>query len=198
MNLNNAKLAITAGSEKQFPKENLPEIAFVGKSNVGKSSLINALLLRNGLARTSSAPGKTRTVNFYDIDNALMLVDLPGYGYAKVSREEQAKWGKVIEHYMNTRKTLRLVLMLVDIRHDPTADDKMMYEWLAYYNVPTVIVATKSDKISRGAVAASVANIRKKLGARAELPILPFSAETKAGREELWQQMLAHLEEPQE
>ncbi len=187
MNIQNAKLSCVAGSEKQFPPEQLPEVAFVGKSNVGKSSLINALLQRSNLARTSSAPGKTRTVNFYNIDGALLFVDLPGYGYAKVSREEQLKWGRVIENYLNKRSVLEKVLLLVDIRHDPSADDKMMYEWLSYYQVPTVVVATKSDKLSRAQVQTSLKRIRTVLSCPEEVPLLAFSSETKSGREELWE-----------
>ena len=187
MNIQNAKLSCVAGSEKQFPAEILPEIAFVGKSNVGKSSLINALLGRSSLARTSSAPGKTRTVNFYSIDDCLAFVDLPGYGYAKVSREEQLKWGQVIEHYLQKRTTLRAVLLLVDIRHDPTADDRMMFDWLRYYQLPAVIVATKADKLSKSAALASLKNIRRKLEAPEDIPVLAFSSENGSGREELWQ-----------
>lgn len=198
MNLQNASLRVTAGNEKQFPPELLPEIAFVGKSNVGKSSLINALLGRSKLARTSSAPGKTRTVNFYEIDGQLLFVDLPGYGYAKVSKEEQARWGRVIESYLSKRETLRAVLLLVDIRHDPSADDRMMYDWLSYYRLPAVVVCTKSDKLSKGAAKASVMNIRKKLGAPAEQPVLAFSAETGAGRDELWRLILPEEAAPGE
>ena len=191
MNIQNAALETVAGDQKQFPEARLPEIAFVGKSNVGKSSLINALLGRRALARTSSAPGKTRTINFYNIDNELYFVDLPGYGYAKVSRTEQQKWSAVIEAYLKKRPTLKKILLLVDIRHEPGAGDRTMYEWLRYYQVPTIIVATKSDKLSRNQVAKAIGVIRRELRPEPGTAIIAFSSETKEGRDELWQHILA-------
>lgn len=185
MNVQSAALKVVAGSVKQFPEETLPEIAFVGKSNVGKSSLINSLLGRKSLARTSSAPGKTRTINWYEVDERLFFVDLPGYGYAKVSKAEQMKWGKVIEHYLHHRQSLRLVLLLVDSRHAPGEGDRMMMDWLQYYNVPTLVVATKSDKINRSQHERQKKIIREALGIDKE-DILLYSSETKVGRDEVW------------
>lgn len=185
MNVQSAALKVVAGSVKQFPEETLPEIAFVGKSNVGKSSLINSLLGRKSLARTSSAPGKTRTINWYEVDEQLFFVDLPGYGYAKVSKAEQMKWGKVIEHYLHHRQSLRLVLLLVDSRHAPGEGDRMMMDWLQYYNVPTLVVATKSDKINRSQHERQKKIIREALGIDKE-DILLYSSETKVGRDEVW------------
>lgn len=194
MNIQNAALETVAGDRKQFPEATLPEIAFVGKSNVGKSSLINALLGRRSLARTSSAPGKTRTINFYNIDGQLYFVDLPGYGYAKVSQEEQRRWGKVIEAYLKERPTLKKILFLVDIRHEPGEGDRMMYEWLRYYQVPAIIVATKSDKLSRNQVARALGQIRRVLTPEPGTPLLAFSSETKEGRDELWKLIRPEME----
>ncbi len=194
MNIQNTTLETVVGNIKQFPEEILPEIAFVGKSNVGKSSLINSLLGRRSLARTSSAPGKTRTINFYNIDEKLYFVDLPGYGYAKTSKEEQQKWSKVIEHYLQKTETLQLILLLIDIRHEPGKGDRMMYEWLQYYQVPTVIVATKSDKIGRNQIASAVKRIRTELALDKNVPVLPFSSETKAGKDELWEIILEAIQ----
>ena len=190
-----AFLETVAGSIKQFPEETLPEIAFVGKSNVGKSSLINSLLMRRSLARTSSAPGKTRTINWYNISDALYFVDLPGYGYAKVSKAEQEKWGKVIEHYLYHRETLKKVFLLVDIRHEPGAGDRTMMEWLQYYKLPTLVIATKSDKISRGQVERQRAMLRRELGLAKQDDVLAYSAQTKTGRDELWQAIIQTISE---
>jgi GTP-binding protein len=186
MNTQNVTLATVAGNRKQFPETTLPEIAFVGKSNVGKSSLINALVGRRTLARTSSAPGKTRTINFYNVDDTLYFVDLPGYGYAKVSQEERRRWGVIIEDYLKNRTSLQKILLLIDIRHEPGEGDRTMYEWLRYYQVPTVIVATKSDKLGRNQIAHSLSVIRKELQPEPGTPIVAFSSMTGAGREELW------------
>lgn len=189
MNVQNVALKVVAGSVKQFPEDTLPEIAFVGKSNVGKSSLINSLLGRKSLARTSSAPGKTRTINWYEVDEKLFFVDLPGYGYAKVSKAEQLKWGKVIETYLHKRESLRLVLLLVDVRHAPGEGDQMMMEWLRHYGVPTLVVATKSDKIKRSQHEKQKKIIRDVLGIGKE-DLLLYSSETKAGREEVWSRIM--------
>lgn len=190
MNRQNAALKVVAGSVKQFPEENLPEIAFVGKSNVGKSSLINSLLGRKSLARTSSAPGKTRTINWYEIDQTLYFVDLPGYGYAKVSKAEQQRWGKVIEYYLQHRTALKTVLLLVDIRHEPSAGDQMMMDWLRYYQVPTIVVATKSDKIKKSQLEKQKKMLRSALSIQNEADLLTYSSETKIGSEELWKRIL--------
>jgi len=181
----NSRLHCVCGSSKQFPAETLPEIAFAGKSNVGKSSLINMLLARKALARTSSVPGKTQTVNWYEIDRQLYFVDLPGYGYAKASKTEQARWGKVIEQYLHERKTLRGVLLLVDIRRDISENDRMMMDWLRYYQIPTIIVATKADKLSRSQVAGAVKAIAEGLQVE-KSRVIPASVMTKAGRQEIW------------
>ena len=150
MNVHNAEIVISAVSPKQYPESQLPEIALAGRSNVGKSSFINTLINRKNLARTSGKPGKTQTLNFYLIEDALHFVDVPGYGYAKVSKTERAKWGKMIETYITQREQLRAVVSLIDLRHPPTQDDIQMYEFLKYYDLPVIIVATKADKIPRG------------------------------------------------
>ncbi len=194
MNVQNVALKTVAGSIKQFPEDTLPEIAFVGKSNVGKSSLINSLLGRKSLARTSSAPGKTRTINWYEVDEKLFFVDLPGYGYAKVSKAEQLKWGKVIETYLHKRESLRLVLLLVDVRHAPGEGDQMMMDWLRHYGVPTLVVATKSDKIKRSQHEKQKKIIREVLDIGKE-DLLLYSSETKAGRDEVWNRIMSLIVE---
>ena len=150
MQVHKAEIVISAVSPEQYPKTKLPEIALAGRSNVGKSSFINTLINRKSLARTSGKPGKTQTLNFYLIEEALHFVDVPGYGYAKVSKTERAKWGQMIETYLTQREQLKAVVSLVDMRHDPTEDDIQMYEFLKYYQIPVIVVATKSDKIKRG------------------------------------------------
>ena len=152
MNLNNARYELTAVRSDQYPGGSIPEVAFVGRSNVGKSSIINALLNRKNLARVASTPGKTREINFYNIDDSMYLVDLPGYGYASVARDKKLSWGETIETYLNLRLQLKLVILLVDIRHKPSADDRMMYEWICERNAPHLVVATKSDKIPKSMV----------------------------------------------
>lgn len=194
MNVQNVALKAVAGSIKQFPKDTLPEIAFIGKSNVGKSSLINSLLGRRSLARTSSAPGKTRTINWYEVDEQLFFVDLPGYGYAKVSKAEQLKWGKVIEHYLHQRESLKLVLLLVDVRHAPGEGDQMMMDWLRHYGVPTLVVATKSDKIKRSQYEKQKKIIHDVLGI-GKGDLLLHSSESKVGRDEVWKRILSMLDE---
>ena len=189
MIIKNPKFEISAVKPAQYPKGNLPEIVLVGKSNVGKSSLINSLLGRKSLARTSSAPGKTRTINWYEVDEKLFFVDLPGYGYAKVSKAEQLKWGKVIETYLHKRESLRLVLLLVDVRHAPGEGDQMMMDWLRHYGVPTLVVATKSDKIKRSQHEKQKKIIREVLGIGKE-DLLLYSSETKAGRDEVWSRIM--------
>jgi GTP-binding protein len=170
----------------QYPPGDRPEIAFVGRSNVGKSSLINSMLNRKGLARISSQPGKTRTINFYDINDVLYFVDLPGYGYAKVSKEEKNKWGSIIEEYLHNRNTLVDVVLLVDIRREPTEDDKIMYRWIKSYNRNVTVVVTKADKISKGQRLRYISSIRKSLEVDSSDELIVFSSVTKDGREKLW------------
>jgi len=185
MVIKNVSLDIVCGITSKIPDTGRPEVAFAGKSNVGKSSLINGLMNRKALARTSAQPGKTQTINFYNINEAMYLVDLPGYGYAKVSAAEKEKWGKMIEGYLHNSKELRAVL-LVDIRHKPSANDKQMYDWICHNGYEPVIIATKLDKLKRSQVAKSLKEIRIGLGLPKEGKILPFSAETKQGRDEIW------------
>ena len=170
----------------KVPDTAYAEVAFAGKSNVGKSSLINALMNRKALARTSAQPGKTQTINFYNINDAMYLVDLPGYGYAKASEEVKAKWGKMIENYLHTSKQLKVVFLLIDIRHDPSANDRMMYEWMVYQGFAPIIIATKLDKIKRSQIQKNVKAIREGLNVQPGTTIIPFSAETKQGRDEIW------------
>ncbi|AVX19840.1 MULTISPECIES: ribosome biogenesis GTP-binding protein YihA/YsxC [Carboxydocella] len=186
MKIIKAEYTVSAVKAEQYPQDGRPEIAFAGRSNVGKSSLINTLVQRKNLARTSSQPGKTQTINFYSVNDLLYLVDLPGYGFARVSRAERERWGRFIEAYLNQRRELVAVVLLVDIRHPPTRDDVMMYDWLCYFNKPTLVVATKADKISRGQWAKHLKIIRNELGLKPEHQLLPFSAETRQGREEVW------------
>ncbi len=165
----------------------MPEIAFAGKSNVGKSSLINALINRKAYARTSSQPGKTQTINFYNVNESLYYVDLPGYGYAKVPIKEREKWGKMINQYLQSSKQLKAVFLLMDIRHEPSENDKLMYEWILYSGFEPIIVATKLDKIKRSQIQKQVKLMKETLKAEKGIKVIPFSAETKQGREEIWQ-----------
>lgn len=185
MIIQNAELETVCGITSRLPENQFPEVAFAGKSNVGKSSLINGLLNRKSLARTSSQPGKTQTINFYQINKALYFVDLPGYGYAKVSKEVQEQWGKMIERYLKTSKQLRAVLLLIDIRHEPKQHDKEMYDWIVYQGYQPVIIATKVDKISKGQVPKHLKMIKTALNVLPDTTIIPFSATTKQGREEI-------------
>lgn len=186
MVIKQVNLETVCGITSKIPDNQLPEIAFAGKSNVGKSSLINALMNRKSLARTSSQPGKTQTINFYNINDAMYLVDLPGYGYAKVSESERAKWGKMIENYLHRSKQLRAVFLLVDIRHTPGTNDKTMYDWIVYQGYDPIIIATKLDKLKRSQVQKALKEVRAGLGLKADDIVIPFSAETKQGREEIW------------
>ena len=174
------------GITSKLPDTELMEIAFAGKSNVGKSSLINALLNRKSLARTSATPGKTQTINFYNVNKELYLVDLPGYGYAKVSPKEKEQWGKLIERYLNTSKKLRAVFLLIDIRHEPTANDKMMYDWIVYHGYNPIIIATKLDKLKRSQIQKHVKMVKQGLNLVPGTKVIPFSSVTKQGREEIW------------
>ena len=189
MIIKNVSLDIVCGPTSALPKTGKPEVAFAGKSNVGKSSLINALMNRKSLARTSSQPGKTQTINFYSVNGLMYLVDLPGYGYAKAAVKEKERWGKMIERYLHTSKDLKAVFLLVDIRHDPGENDKMMYDWVVSGGYEPIIIATKLDKLKRSQVRGNLEAIRKGLGMREGQILIPFSAETKQGRDEIWRQM---------
>ncbi len=187
MVIRSVNLETVCGITSKIPDNPFNEVAFAGKSNVGKSSMINALLNRKSLARTSAQPGKTQTINFYNINEAMYLVDLPGYGYAKVSAAEKEKWGKMIENYLHTSKKLQAVFLLIDIRHDPSANDKMMYDWMVYQGFTPIIIATKLDKIKRSQIQKNVKAIREGLKVKPGTVIIPFSSETKQGRDELWE-----------
>lgn len=187
MVIKNVSLETVIGVTSKIPQNELPEIAFAGKSNVGKSSLINALMNRKSLARTSSQPGKTQTINFYNINDALYFVDLPGYGYAKVSQQEKEKWGKMIERYLHQSSVLKAVFLLIDIRHDPSVNDRTMYEWILANGFHPIIIATKADKINRSQLQKQIKAVRQGLGAEKDTVVIPFSAQTKQGREEIYE-----------
>ena len=187
MKIKNVELSIVCGITSKLPETDKVEIAFAGKSNVGKSSLINGLMNRKALARTSATPGKTQTINFYNINDIMYLVDLPGYGYAKVSEREKEQWGKLIERYLNTSKQLKAVFLLIDIRHEPSANDRMMYEWILAQGYEPIIIATKLDKLKRSQVQKHVKMVKEGLKVLPGTTIIPFSAETKQGREEIWE-----------
>ena len=186
MVIKNVNLETVCGITSKLPDHTLPEIAFAGKSNVGKSSLINALMNRKALARTSAKPGKTQTINFYNVNDDLYFVDLPGYGYAKVSVEVKAKWGKMIERYLKKSKMLKCIFLLIDIRHDPSANDKMMYDWILNNGYEPIIIATKLDKLKRSQIQKNIKAIKEGLKLSKDGIIIPFSAETKQGRDEIW------------
>lgn len=198
MIIKNVELETVCGITSKLPDNESPEFAFAGKSNVGKSSLINALMNRKSFARTSAQPGKTQTINFYKINDSFYYVDLPGYGYAKVSVEVKAKWGKMIERYLQKSPMLRCVFLLIDIRHEPSANDRMMYEWIVHNGYEPVIIATKLDKINRSQVAKHVKMLRTGLGLAKETTVIPFSAETKQGREEIWEYIEGLMREKEE
>ena len=187
MKIKNINLEIVCGITSSLPVTDKVEVAFAGKSNVGKSSLINALMNRKAYARTSATPGKTQTINFYNINDVMYLVDLPGYGYAKVSEKEKAQWGALIERYLHTSKQLRAVFLLIDIRHDPSANDKMMYDWIVSQGYEPIIIATKLDKLKRSQIDKHVKMIKQGLNLIPGTRVIPFSAETKQGREEIWE-----------
>lgn len=187
MIIRKVELETVCGITSTLPENTCPEFAFAGKSNVGKSSLINALMNRKSLARTSSQPGKTQTINFYNINDAFYYVDLPGYGYAKVSVEAKAKWGKMIERYLKKSAVLKCVFLLIDIRHEPSANDRMMYDWIVSNGYHPVIIATKLDKLKRSQIAKHVKMVREGLGVDKDGIVIPFSAETKQGRDEIWE-----------
>lgn len=187
MVIKKVELETVCGYTSKLPDNDKPEIAFAGKSNVGKSSLINSLMNRKSLARISSQPGKTQTINFYNINDAMYLTDLPGYGYAKVSQKEKEKWGKMIENYLHTSHNLKAVFLLIDIRHDPSANDRQMYEWILHNGYEPIIIATKLDKLKRSQVQKNLKAIREGLQLKKGTTVIPYSAETKQGRDEIWE-----------
>lgn len=187
MIIKNVALETVCGVTSKLPENAKPEFAFAGKSNVGKSSLINALMNRKSLARTSSQPGKTQTINFYNINDELYFVDLPGYGYAKVSQSEKEKWGRMIENYLHKSRMLKMVFLLIDIRHEPSANDVEMFRWIKANGYVPIIIATKLDKINRSQKDKCVKIIRNKLSPNESISIIPFSATTKQGREEIYE-----------
>ena len=198
MVIKNVELETVCGVTSTLPDNQLPEVAFAGKSNVGKSSLINALMMRKSLARTSAQPGKTQTINFYNINKEIYLVDLPGYGYAKASEKEKEAWGRMIENYLNTSEKLRAVFLLVDIRHKPSANDKQMFEWMKYVGYDPIVIATKLDKIKRSQKDKQIKLIREGLEADKDTIIVPFSADTKQGRDIIWDFMDQVIENEEE
>ncbi|GAB6105339.1 MAG: ribosome biogenesis GTP-binding protein YihA/YsxC [Blautia sp.] len=200
MVIKQAELDIVCGVTSKLPDTGMPEVAFAGKSNVGKSSLINGLMNRKSLARTSGQPGKTQTINFYKINGEMYLVDLPGYGYAKVSQAEKEKWGKMIEKYLHTSKNLKAVFLLIDIRHEPSANDRQMYDWILHNGYEPIIIATKLDKLKRSQVQKHLKMIREGLQVKKGTLVIAYSAETKQGREEIWELIdsLTGTEEPAE
>ncbi len=186
MHIKVAELQTVCGVTSKLPVNEWPEFAFAGRSNVGKSSLINGLVNRKALARTSSQPGKTQTINYYFLNESLYFVDLPGYGYAKVSKELKEKWGRMIERYLLTSKQLKKVFLLVDIRHEPSANDKSMYEWIVHNGFEPIVIATKLDKINRSQKDKQVKMIKQSLGMKADGCLIPFSSVTKQGADEIW------------
>ncbi|KPI46893.1 YihA family ribosome biogenesis GTP-binding protein [Clostridioides difficile] len=190
MKIRSSEITMSAVNKSQYPAEGIPEIALAGRSNVGKSSIINTLLNRRNFARTSQTPGKTRTINFYLINNEFYFVDLPGYGYAKIAKSEKEKWGGIMERYLESRQELCSIFLLVDIRHEPTADDKLMYEWIKHFGYNCVIIATKADKISRGQYQKHISIIRKKLQMESSEKVIPVSSLKKTGVEELWEEIV--------
>ncbi|MBC3795517.1 ribosome biogenesis GTP-binding protein YihA/YsxC [Acetobacterium tundrae] len=186
MKVNKAEIVISAVAEAQYPGDNLPEVVLLGRSNVGKSTFVNTLIERRNLARTSQQPGKTQTMNFYQINDLFRFVDMPGYGYAKASKSERDKWGKMIEKYLRQRENVVMIFQLIDSRHEPSEDDFLMYEWLTYYELNPVIIGTKADKISRTNQKKSMNQIAKTLNLKNSREVILFSSETKLGKEESW------------
>lgn len=187
MVIKNVNLETVCGITSKLPNNIHPEVAFAGKSNVGKSSLINALMNRKSLARTSAQPGKTQTINYYNINDAIYFVDLPGYGYAKANEEVKAKWGKMIEDYLHKSKQLKAVFLLIDIRHEPSGNDKIMYDWILRQGYKPIIIATKLDKINRSQIQKQVKLIKTSLNVEKDTILIPFSSQTKQGREEIYE-----------
>lgn len=195
MIIKNVSLETVCGITSSIPDNPYMEFAFAGKSNVGKSSLINGLMNRKALARTSAQPGKTQTINFYNINDALYFVDLPGYGYAKANEEIKAKWGKMIENYLHSSKQLRAVFLLVDIRHEPSGNDRMMYEWILHQGFKPIIIATKLDKINRSQIQKHVKMIKDGLKVEKGTVVIPYSTQTKQGRDEIYELLDSYLDE---
>lgn len=187
MIIKKAELETVCGITSKFPNNKEPEIVFAGKSNVGKSSLINALMNRKSLARTSGKPGKTQTINYYKVNDELYFVDLPGYGYANVNLATKEKWGKMIERYLHTSKQIKCIFLLIDIRHEPGKNDKQMYDWIVYNGYSPVIIATKLDKLKGSQIAKCVKAVREGLGLQKEVVLIPFSSETKQGKKEVYE-----------
>ncbi|OIJ10595.1 YihA family ribosome biogenesis GTP-binding protein [Anaerobacillus alkalilacustris] len=194
MKVTQSEIVISAVKPEQYPDTGLPEVALAGRSNVGKSSFINKMINRKNLARTSQKPGKTQTLNFYIINEVMYFVDVPGYGFAKVSKSEREAWGRMIETYITNRKTLKAVIQLIDIRHDPTKDDVAMYEWLKHYDIPVIIIATKADKIPKGKWQKHEKAIKEKLNKAPSDPIVVFSSETGYGKDKAWKTIEEYLE----
>lgn len=194
MVIKNVNLETVCGITSKLPQNAHMEFAFAGKSNVGKSSLINGLMNRKSLARTSAQPGKTQTINFYHINDQFYFVDLPGYGYAKVNEQEKAKWGKMIEDYLHQSRQLKAVFLLIDIRHEPSANDRLMYDWILHQGFEPIIIATKLDKIKRGQVQKHLKMIREGLGVIKDTIMIPYSALTKQGRDEIYELLDSYLE----
>ena len=194
MVIKKAEFVKSAVNASQYPQDELPHFAMVGKSNVGKSSLINALTNQNKLAKISSQPGKTRLINFFLINDSFYLVDLPGYGFAKVSQAEKTGWGNMINEYLEKSPQLKCLIMLLDIRHDPTADDRQMAEWIRYYQVPVILAASKSDKLGKTRIKPQAVKLRKQLGFDDSVPIIPYSAVSKSGIEELLSALDSYLQ----
>lgn len=187
MKVTKAEIVISAVAEAQYPDDNLPEIVLLGRSNVGKSTFVNTLIERRSLARTSSQPGKTQTMNFYRINDLFHFVDMPGYGYAKASKTEREKWGKMIEKYLRNRENVALIFQLIDSRHEPSEDDRLMYEWLVYYGLNPLIVSTKADKLSKTNQKKAISRVARSLNLKNDREVILFSAETKLGKEEVWE-----------
>ncbi|ALC84827.1 MULTISPECIES: ribosome biogenesis GTP-binding protein YihA/YsxC [Bacillaceae] len=193
MKVNNVELLISAVRPAQYPEGDLPEFALAGRSNVGKSSFINKMIGRKSMARISSKPGKTQTLNFYKLEEDLLFVDVPGYGYAKVSKTERAAWGKMIETYFTSRSVLKAVVLIVDLRHPPTADDCMMYDFLKHYNIPCIVVATKADKIPKGKWDKHKKIVKDELQMEKSDPLVVFSSETGLGFDAAWAEIESRM-----
>ncbi|WP_411953569.1 ribosome biogenesis GTP-binding protein YihA/YsxC [Alkalibacillus sp. S2W] len=193
MKVNHAEIVISAASKAQYPEDEKPEIALSGRSNVGKSSFINKMIQRKNLARTSGKPGKTQTLNFYNINDAFYFVDVPGYGYAKVSKREREAWGRMMEEYFQTRETLKATVLIVDFRHPPTEDDLIMYDYLKYFDLPVIVIATKLDKVKKSQRDKHLKTVKEELELEPEDVVIPFSAETGEGKDQAWQTLKQYL-----